>query len=394
MRQASANHKATHRQLRRHNQQLILRAVYNGLADNRAALAQETGLTKPTVSDLVSELIDEGLLVEEGRGKSTGGKRPRLLKFVPEARHTIGIAVNSDHILGALANLEGHIIARHRVDLDNTRGEEAVQRLLNVINGLVAQLDASLLCIGVGVAGVVESATGTISYAPHLGWRNFPLAERLERIYDVPAYVANSTELASMAHFVFGMPDEPVSLATVLISSGVGVGLVINGITYPGGGEIGHLRIAQSSHVNAPPDLQGRLETFLGWPYVKKRAAMLRDQYSSGLLPGPGERLTYMHIRYAATNNDPAALALRDELSHSLAQVFAWVIGLLRPEHVALAGPITDLGEPLIEHTVAYTRDLLVPDLVDRVTFSLAQSDHLVVIGAIAQSLQLDLGLV
>ena len=66
--------KATREQIRQHNRQLLLRAVYTGLADNRAALAVETGLAKPTVSDLIGELIAEGLLVESGRGESSGGK--------------------------------------------------------------------------------------------------------------------------------------------------------------------------------------------------------------------------------------------------------------------------------------------------------------------------------
>ena len=77
--------KATREQLKRHNRQLLLRAVYYDLADNRAALAQMTGLAKPTVSDLIAELMEEGLLEEGGLGESTdiGGKRPTLIKFVP-----------------------------------------------------------------------------------------------------------------------------------------------------------------------------------------------------------------------------------------------------------------------------------------------------------------------
>ena len=104
----SRDDKATHGQIRRHNRELLLRAIYNGVADNRAALAQETGLAKPTVSELIGELIDDGLLIEEGHGPSTegGGKRPRLLKFVPTARHIIGISLSEERVLGALAILE------------------------------------------------------------------------------------------------------------------------------------------------------------------------------------------------------------------------------------------------------------------------------------------------
>ncbi len=390
------NRKATHRQLRRHNRQLLLRAVYDGLADNRAALAQETGLAKPTVSALVSELIAEGLLVEGGRGPSTGGggKRPRLLQFVPDARNVIGVAINGESVQGALANLDGQITARHTVALRGAQGETALHRIEETINGLVAQLDAPLLCVGVGVAGVVDAAEGMVSYAPHLGWRKFPLATRLARHYDVPVHLANSTELAAMAHFVFGLQENISSLALVLVSTGVGVGLVIDGTTYAGGGEIGHLRLAERSPVPVHSTETGRLETFLGWHYVKQRAYALRKSHPNSLLPAAGEPFDYLHIRWAAANGDPAALTLQDELSRSLAHVFAWTIGLLRLEHIALAGPIADLGQPLLESAVAHTRTLILSDLVDRVAFSLACSPHLVTIGAIAQSLQLELGLV
>ena len=150
--------KATREQIRQHNRQLLLRAVYTGLADNRAALAAETGLAKPTVSDLIGELIAEGLLVESGRGESTdsGGKRPTLIKFVPNARQVIGVSLDNGRAFGVLSNLAGQVIAQHYDELDNAQGDEAAAILIDVINGLVAQLDAPLLCIGVGVPGVVD----------------------------------------------------------------------------------------------------------------------------------------------------------------------------------------------------------------------------------------------
>ena len=106
-----SSQKATRSQVRQYNQQLVLRLVYSGQADNRAALAQKSGLTKPAVSNLVADLIDEGLLEEGGYGDSTesGGKRPRLLKFVSEARQAIGVSINYDRFIGMLTNLDGQV---------------------------------------------------------------------------------------------------------------------------------------------------------------------------------------------------------------------------------------------------------------------------------------------
>lgn len=396
MRVRTSTDKATHSQIRQHNQQLLLRAVYSGLADNRAALAQETGLAKPTVSELVSELINEGLLIEEGWGHSTegGGKRPRLLKFVPEARHVIGIALNEERAFGALAILNGQIVAQHYIDLAGSQGHEVIGLIMDVINGLRAQLDAPLLCIQIGVSGVVDADEGIVNYAPHLGWHDLHLAAILSDRCGLPVYVANSTELGAMAQYVYGSAGNVHSLATVRVGGGVGVGLVVGGVPYHGGGEIGYLRIAEHSLVEASAESTGRLETFLGWTYVKQRAYALRRMFPSSMLPDQNEMLSYLHIRYAAANADQAALALCEELSTTLAQVFAWIIGLLRPDHISLAGPITDLGEPLLEQTVEHTKELISPNLVERVSFSLTESSNLVAVGAIARALQLELGLV
>jgi hypothetical protein len=85
---------------------------------------------------------------------------------------------------------------------------------------------------------------------------------------------------------------------------------------------------------------------------------------------------------------------LQEELGGYLAQIFSWVITLMRPEHISLAGAIADLGESLLDCAVAKTRELILPDLMDSVSFSLDNSSNLVAIGAVAQTLQQELGLV
>jgi predicted NBD/HSP70 family sugar kinase len=395
----NAADKATPSQLRNHNRQLLLRAIYTGMAETRVALAQQTGLAKPTVSEVIAELMDAGLLVEEGRGPSTegGGKRPRLLRFVPTARQVIGISITEERVEGALAFLDGRMVAQHYLDLeepDYPTGEAAIDAVFQVLNGLIAQLDAPLLSVGVGVSGVVDAERGLVSYMPCLEWHNVPLAQRLEAYCEAPVYIANSTELAAMAQYVFGLVGDVNTLATVLVGGGVGVGLVISGSLFHGGGEIGHLRLAH--HLpGASGDLAGTpLEALLGWRAVKARARVLQREFPGDLLPGPDERLTYMHLGYAAANGDPAALALLDELSGYLAQVFAWIIGLLRPDHITLAGPITNAGPALLERTIERTQQLVLPDLAQSVSYSLTESTNLVAVGAIAQALQRELGVV
>jgi predicted NBD/HSP70 family sugar kinase len=382
--------KATGSQVKRHNRQLLLRAVYNGLAGNRAALAQETGLTKPAVSDLVAELIDDGLLVEEGFGESTdsGGKRPRLLKFVSAARQVIGVSITGDVILGVLANLDGKVIAEHSCPLIAVEENQILPTLNAVINGLVAQLSAPLLCIGVGISAVVDEDKGLVRFAPHFGWNDVPLAKLLSN-YRVPIYISDSTELAALAQYAFGSIENAPNLATVLVSDSVGVGLVIEDLSYQTGSDIGHLIFFPAGD---RPQSQRPLEDFLCWYDVRQRTHELSADYGSEFLQS--NDLTYLHIHQALVDNDPAALALQTELVTYLAQIFAWIIALHRPNHISLAGPIADLGESFLSHVVEKTRQFVLPELVQATAFSVDNTPNLVAIGAAAKSIQSEIGLV
>lgn len=372
--------KATREQLRLHNRQLLLRAICYGTADNRAALALETGLAKPTVSDLTAELIAEGLLVESGRGESTdsGGKRPTLIKFVPNARQVIGAAVDEERAAAVLCNLAGEVLAEHEADLNGEKGEAAIRLLEEAINGLIVQLDAALLCIGVGVPGVVNMETGTVRQSSYLGWQDIHLTERLVARYAVPVYVSNRTELATLAQVAFGSQakSDSSNWVTVLVNSAIEIGVAWAGAAYHHGGDIGSL---------APYGM--RLDSLLSWEHVQQRLRELGEQPFNG-------KLTYVHIQYAAANGDASALAVMDELAAVLAQVFAWSIGFLHPDHLSLVGEIVDLGEAFLAQIVEKTHELIAPTLVDDVVFSLATVPQISAVGAAALAIQQELGLI
>src|SRR5262249_50670932 len=154
--------------------------------------------------------------------------------------------------------------------------------------------------------------------APYLGWANVPLSELLSERYEVPVYVANSTELAAMAHYAFGEVNGASNLVTVLVNEHVGIGMVLNAAAYHTRGEIGRLHMPPTSDTGGD-DLEARL----GWQNVRQRAQALERQYVDSNLPG--DKLNYLHIREAVADQEPLAVALQDDLTACLAQVFAWV---------------------------------------------------------------------
>ncbi len=400
--------KATHSQLHRTNRQLLLHTVYAGNAASRADLAHDTGLTKPTVSELVQELIDQGYLIEIGLGSSTdeGGKRPRLLQYVPNARQVIGLTLTARCVDGVLANLDGYVAAQHQIelsdiDLAETDGSiKIMTAVFETINSLIAQLTAPLLCICVGVPGVVEMASGTVRIAPDWNWRDFPLRTVLSERYTAPIYIANSTELAAIGQYAFGSPPAPSTLVTVLVEDQIGVGIALDSGAYHSGGEIGHLRIGPNAAGGQWPDhdpaidisdislMPDQLGAHLSWERVRTQLTWaIADIY-------PTEKLMYLHLRQAVADSYPKAVALQAELAGYLAPVFAWAISLIQPDHLSLIGAIADLGKPFLEQVVTLAEVLADPLRIRAVTFSLDSASDWSAVGAVAYALQQELGLI
>ena len=353
------------------------------MADNRAALAIETGLAKPTVSDLISLLMDEGFLIETGRGQSseTGGKRPRLLEFVPKARQVIGISISEHGIAGLLSDLNGQVLAEHILPFDDPPETLDIDDVQGVINGLIAQLDAPLLCLGVGVPGDIENSV--VTFPHHLSWQPVNLVEILEDIYEVPVYIEGNTELAAIAQFAFEASHAVSSLAIVLVNSTVEVGFVLGDTEYHSGRNIGEQKLSPESPA---------LEDLIGWQAVKQRIREMKSTFSNSLLPEG--RVRYLDIRYGAFNRDEASLQLCSEFEDIVARIFSWIITLLHPEHLSLAGGIADLGQPFLDNIITKTTSLIPANLVEDVHFALVTDTHLSALGAIAYALQHDLGLI
>jgi predicted NBD/HSP70 family sugar kinase len=308
---------------RRHHRSLLLQQLFREGPASRADLARTSGLTRVTVSDLVGELVSDGLVEELGApAGSRVGKPPMLVGLAADSTHVIGIDLSAtDRMTGAVINLAGQVQARHELPLDGAVGEAAVALVHQLAEALIAMTDRPVLGVGVGSPGVVDAA-GTVIDAPNLAWTDTPLAASLADALGVPVFVANDANTAVLGEHTFGASGDG-GLMVLRVGTGVGAGLVLGGSLLHGhlgaAGEIGHV-VVDPDGERCACSRTGCLETILAVPHLRKRLDEGNDR--DQVLGRVGEQLG-------------AALAP--------------VVGTLNLHELVLSGPQELLDGPLLE---------------------------------------------
>ncbi|MCA9914929.1 MAG: ROK family protein, partial [Anaerolineae bacterium] len=171
------------------------------------------------------------------------------------------------------------------------------------------------------------------------------------------------------------------NLVMILVNISIEIGIAFGNGVYHHSGDLGLLRVSPEGD---------QLTGYLGWAFVKRRADELRQMNPDTILP---LKPTYLDIYYGYQRGDWLCRALVDELAIHLGQILAWITGLTRPDHIVLAGGVVEIGEPLLQLATQYATELLPPDLVNAVTFSLSEDQTLSVTGTLAHALDRELGI-
>jgi predicted NBD/HSP70 family sugar kinase len=373
----------------------VLRTLYESGPLSRADVARSTDLTRTSVSDLVEDLIEAGLVMEMGTGPSTGGKAPILLQVPADARHLIGIDVDRERLRGAVVNLHGEVRQREARELGGRNGEAALGELEALVLALVAAAPKPLLGVGVGTPGLIDPPAGTVRWAVGLDWRDIPVGERLAALTGVPTIVVNDSQASAMAEWAFGGHDATSAMVVVKVGVGIGAGVVLGGRVYSGddsgAGEIGHTRVEDEGS-ECRCGSTGCLETVASLRAVLERVGgALGDGRESSL---SGRHVTPGALVDAFARRDPLVREVVLEAARSLGRVLAAVIGTLGAREIVLIGPMTEFGPSWLEAVRAETRRSTLPLLAQRSHIHLGRTgDDAVALGAAAMLMSSELGL-
>ncbi|MCR2810486.1 MULTISPECIES: ROK family transcriptional regulator [unclassified Microbacterium] len=353
---------------RGHNRSLLLQTLFHQGAMSRADLSRETGLTRVTISDLISDLISDGFVAEMGVREASGPGKPAILVDLDRAGHRIvGIDLSGSEVFtGAVLTLDGDIVARREVRA--VTDGDVVGTVVRLAKDLVGDAHAPVLGIGVGTPGIVNEE-GVILTAPNLRWAGFDLKNALQDAVGLPVLVANDANAAVLAEYTFGGAGDDVLL--VKVGRGVGSGLLASGQPMRGAhsaaGEIGHVTIGTDGGPVCACGKVGCLEAWLAVPALSARLAEAEDDLARvGILRDAGERL---------------GIAL------------APIVGVLDVSEIVLSGPAELLDGPLAEATADTLRARTLAEFHDGVRVRMTeQGQDIVLRGAAVMVLSGQLG--
>ena len=378
--------KATHQQTRVHNERLVVRTLYDLGPISRAEVSRLTGLTRTTVSAVVSDLLDDGVVREIGRGPSSGGKAPILLEVDDDARLVVGLDLGEEHFVGSLVNLRGEIRRTVELPVDGRDGDAALELVYDLLDRLLDGMTAPMLGIGIGTPGLVDSRTGTIRRAVNLDWRDLPLGPIVAERYDVPVNVANDSQAAALAEYTYAGGDRVPNLIAIRVGRGVGAGLILRGALFQGdgsgAGEIGHVVVDEDGAL-CRCGRTGCLETVAGMRAVEARAT-----------EATGRPTDIAATRQAIEAGEAWAITIADEAGAALGASIAGLIGALDIRRILLLGPVTELGEPWLAAVRREAGNRALALLADDIEISVARpTTNVVVRGASALLVARELGL-
>lgn len=389
--------KATREQTKQHNMRLVLRTIYHSTDISRADIARATRLTRPTVSAIVAELLEQHFVVETGQGPSAGGKPPTLLNIAAQAHALICVDIGSTTFRGAVVNLRGEVLERISFPATTATATAALERVYALIDALVALATAPILGIAVGTPGVVDPREGRILRAVNLEWADLPLKALLEARYARPVYVANDSHMATLAEYTFGGARERTNLILIKVGQGIGAGIVLGGQIFSGdgfgAGEIGHLVVAENGERCTCGNV-GCLETTTSTRAILARARRAAHAEPTSRLAAAAE-IEWETIVAALEAGDATAEGLVAEAGRRLGVAVASLIASYNIHHVVIAGRITRFGAPLMAAARAEIGQRVLPALASQTELHYTMlGDDLVILGCSAMILKHELGII
>lgn len=316
--------------IRRANLRRALQLVFQHPgAQTRAGIARATGLTAATASSLVAELIDGRVVAEGPQAASTGGKRATTLSIDGHLL-LLAVIVHRTEALATLVGIDGAVIAQTRREYD---AADCVEMLDNLATEWIVPYRDRLLAASIQLPAATDGRV--VLESVQLGWRDLPLADRLEALLDVPVLLVNDVDAEAVAEAA-SAADQGGHRLFIHLGVGVGATAMFDGAVSPGSharaGEIGHVQVVfGDGAVQCRCGLRGCLES------AASVTAMLGEGFTEGMPDVDAQALV------AAAPQERIAAG-----AEALARATKLLTAMLDPVEVVIGGSAAVLGAPFL----------------------------------------------
>jgi len=276
---------------------------------------------------------------------------------------TIGLDIGGTKISGCVIDELGVVLARGRRDTPAQDPAAIADEAASLIREL--SVERKIDAVGVACAGFVDNSGSTVLFAPNLAWRDEPLKARLESVLDLSVIIENDANSAAWGEFRFGAAAEADNMVLVTVGTGIGGGIVVDGVLMRGAygiaAELGHMRVVRGG-IRCGCGNRGCWEQYASGSALVREARELVVTGTplaarlSELCAGDPDALSGPDVTRAAAEGDPAAVELMADLGEWIGEGVASVAAILDPELVVLGGGVSEAGSLLIDPALAAFR--------------------------------------
>ena len=331
--------------IRQTNAQILLRLLRDKGPCSKADLVRASGLSAPSVTNVVAALISTGLVEIVGEGDSTGGRPPDILRFRAEHGCVAGVEITRDNLGFLLADLNGRELVHSEISIERSKSTppEICRQIGKEVRKLFRTkklMESGLAGLNVGVPAIVNVDEGTVVTLSALrDWQDVPLGPMLTQEFKCPIVIDNDTNLAAEGEFYRGAAQGERDFVFITIGEGVGAGVFLGGNIHRGSkwsaGEIGYLRVPTISRERPTIHTYGKLERALS------ASGILKSWRGSNQASRIRSRVSHVADVWglAAAGNAEAKRILKQRAT-ILADVILDLALILNPNVILLGGEV------------------------------------------------------
>ena len=318
-------------------------------------LSKELNISVPKITSLVIELIEDGLIKDNGKFDSTGGRKASVYGLVSDAGFFVGVDVKQYYINLGLLDFKKHLItSKEKVPFKLENTPESFDALLLIIKTFINELNPAfvkdkILGLGLNLSGRINNTTG-YSYS-YFYFNEEPLSVIIQKEIGIQTFIENDSRAMAYGEFCNGDSKDARNVLFVNMDYGIGLGILIDGKLYYGksgfGGEFGHIPIFENEII-CHCGKKGCLETEAsGLALIRKFKIKIQQGSTSSVMKKKKNLndVTLLDIIVAAKNEDTLCIELLSEIGEKIGKGIAILINIFNPELLILGGILSETGD-------------------------------------------------